>query len=122
MKIDLATISNLLIAKPRTAVTNQPACPQRGEDIHSKQAGLEQTGGFVTRGEIIVFPAARFCNSILCRPANGTLSFAPISQTKLSGKKQSGVSATAPSNSDVAYLFCQVYPDTLTMNNNIFTK
>ena len=45
--MDLATISNLLIAKPRTAVTNQPACPQRAEDIHSKQAGLEQTGRFV---------------------------------------------------------------------------
>ena len=30
------------------SVTKLHACPQRGEDIHSKQAGLSQTGGFVT--------------------------------------------------------------------------
>ncbi|MGB3016881.1 MAG: hypothetical protein WBC65_03675 [Ignavibacteria bacterium] len=33
-------VPNLLFGIARTTVTNQPACPQRGEDIHSKQAGL----------------------------------------------------------------------------------
>lgn len=42
-------VPNLLFGIARTTVTNQPACPQRGEDIHSKQAGLAQAGRFVTR-------------------------------------------------------------------------
>jgi len=41
------------------------------------------------------FPTALFFNSILCRPANGTLAFAPTAQAIPPGKSQRAVSANA---------------------------
>ena len=40
-------------------------------------------------------PPHIFFNSILCRPANGTLAFAPTAQANPSGKRQRAVSANA---------------------------
>jgi len=55
---DLNSNINLLVGLK--CVTNQPACPQRGEDINTKQAGLAQTGRFVTRDCILNFPLSTF--------------------------------------------------------------
>ncbi|CAG0988981.1 hypothetical protein FLAV_02195 [Flavobacteriales bacterium] len=41
-------------------------------------------------------PPHIFFNSNLCRPANGTLAFAPIAQANPSGKSQRAVFANAP--------------------------
>ncbi len=55
LKIELVSHSQSPDWEHITSVMNQPAYPQRGEDIHSKQAGPAQTGRFATRGEIIIF-------------------------------------------------------------------
>ena len=44
----------------------------------------------------LLSPPHIFFNSILCRPANGTLAFAPTAQANPSGKSQRAVSAYAP--------------------------
>jgi hypothetical protein len=61
-----------------------------------------------------------FFNSIL---ASRTLAHLQAAQadTQTQACKKANF-ATAPLNNDVSYLYCQVYPAYLTMNNNILTE
>jgi len=63
-------------------------------------------------------PPQIFFNSILCRPAIGTLAFAPTAQASPSGKSQNAVFCQITLNNDVSYLNYQAYPDYTTMNSN----
>ena len=55
-----------------------------------------QTADPKANASVFLFPPPHiFFNSILCRPANGTLAFAPTAQANHSGKIQRAVSANA---------------------------
>jgi hypothetical protein len=71
LKVSEAIAGRLVAWDRLISVTKLPACPQRGEDIHSKQAGLAQTGGFVTSRKLI----ARSClTCVWLLPASKRLS------------------------------------------------
>jgi len=54
--------------------------------------------------------------------SKSSIVFCPNRTEHLSDESQRGVSATDPLNNDDSYLNCQVCPDHLAMNDNIFTK